>query len=156
MNMKKHLLLLFVATLFPMFANADDSGSCGENLTWTYTEATKTLTISGTGAMDDSDGRPWEPYRKEIQTVIIEEGVTSIGRRAFFYCMNMTSVTIPKSNTSIGEEAFAFCRGLTSLTIPNGVTSIGDMAFYECSGLTLVTIPSSVTVIGSSAFENCI
>ena len=56
-------ILLFILTLLPMFANADKSGTCGENLTWTYEEATKTLTISGSGEMTDYDwGTPWGSY----------------------------------------------------------------------------------------------
>ena len=58
--------------------------------------------------------------------------VTSIGRKAFWWCDNLTSVTIPNSVTSIGGNAFYNCSGLTSITIPNSVTSIGDMAFQGC------------------------
>ena len=60
------------------------------------------------------------------------------------------------SVTSIGEKAFYDCIGLTSITIPNSVTSIGEYAFYKCSGLRSVTIPNYVTSIGDYAFWNCI
>ena len=59
---------------------------------------------------------------------------------------------ITYSVTSIGDKAFYGFLGLTSVTIPSSVTSIGIYAFYGCSGLTTVTIPNSVTSIGSSAF----
>ncbi len=64
--------------------------------------------------------------------------VTSIGRRAFYGCSDLTSVTIPSSVTSIGESAFEGCSGLTSVTISEGVTSIGEYAFSDCSSLTAV------------------
>ena len=84
-----------------------------------------------------------------------DDGVTSIGYQAFYYCSGLTSVTIPNSVTSIGDGAFYGCSGLTSVTIPDSVTSIGKYAFSACSGLTSVTIPDSVTSIGERAFLNC-
>ena len=154
--MKKQFLL-FLFALLPMLAMADDSGSCGENLTWTYNSTTKTLTIQGSGAMKDYSSSissvPWRPY--DIRTAIIEEGVTSIGKRAFYYCSGLTFVTISNSVTSIGDYAFEQCSGLTSVIIGNSVTSIGEYAFWNCSSLTSVTIPNSVTSIGRGAFQNC-
>ena len=92
---------------------------------------------------------------KTLTSVIIPEGVTSIGDNAFYECENLTSVTIPQSVTSIGRGAFSYCKNLTSIAIPNSVTSIGDNAFYYCENLTSVTIPQSVTSIGSGTFYNC-
>ncbi len=135
---------------------ADDSGSCGTNVTYSYVESTHTLTISGTGAMEDYDDSdaPWYSNFEEITTVVIGAGVTSIGNYAFSGCSGLTSVTIPASVTSIGNYAFSGCSGLTSVTIPASVTSIGECAFGG-SGLTCVTIPASVTSIGESAFFFC-
>jgi len=155
--MKKQLLFL-VLTLLPLVANADISGTCGDNLTWTYVEATQTFTISGSGAMYDyqnSYDEPWSSLRGIIKSVILEDGITTIGSYAFSSCSGLTSVTIPNSVTSIGDGAFSNCRRLASVTIPNSVTSIGTDAFYNCSGLTSVTIPNSVTSIRNSAFYNC-
>ena len=128
------------------------SGTCGDNLTWTLT-SDGTLTISGTGEMTSS---PWrDSYSDVIKSVIIEDGVTSIGDWAFEFCSSLTSVTIPDSVTSIGMSAFEFCSSLTSINIPNSVTSISEGAFYECSSLTSINIPDSVTSIGDRAFEFC-
>ena len=90
-----------------------------------------------------------------VTEVVVPDGVTSIGDRAFYRCSNLTSVTIPDSVTSIGDEAFYECTRLTSVTIPDSVTSIGDRAFYWCYSLTAVTIPDSVTSIGDEAFKRC-
>ena len=137
--------------------NIYDSGSCGENVTWTLT-ADGTLTISGTGAMTDYtyDSRsPWYSCRTYIKRVVMQQGVTSIGDHAFWDCSGLTSVTIPDGVTSIGGDAFSGCTALTSVTIPGSVTSIGGGAFSGCTSLTSVAIPSSVTEIGGSAFSGC-
>ena len=141
----------------------EPENSCGDGLTWEYNSTTNALTISydgsGTGVMDDFDyvhPAPWESYRESITSVIISNGVTSIGENAFENCTGMTSVTIPNSVTSIGYGAFENCSGLTSVTIPNGVTSIELRTFMNCYELESVTIPSSVTSIGTAAFGGCI
>jgi hypothetical protein len=133
-----------------------DSGTCGENVTWTL-DVNGTLTISGTGNMEDYVAPlsvPWYSYRSRISKVVITDGVTSIGSHAFYDCYSLTSVTIPDSVTSIGKDAFSWCSNLTSVTIPNSVISIGNSTFY-CSGLISVTIPDSVTSIGDGAFSYC-
>ena len=78
-----------------------------------------------------------------------------IGDQAFYECSSLTSITIPESVTSIGSYAFHNCNSLTPITIPESVTSIGDFAFSYCSSLTSITIPDSVTSIGDYAFGSC-
>jgi len=130
------------------------SGKCGENVNYEL-HADMRLVISGTGAMYDESFTPWYNYRNTIETIEIEEGVTSIGQYAFNGCSGLKSVTIPNSVTSIGEGAFAYCTGLSSVAFGNGVMTIGRYAFEGCSGLTSITIPNSVTTIGDNAFRNC-
>ena len=130
------------------------SGSCGENVTYTYNSTTKELVISGTGTMGNYYySSPF--HNSNIESVVIKSGVTTIGRYAFEGCSALTSVTIPDSVTSIGDYAFYGCKALTSVTIPDSVTSIGVSAFNGCSSLTSVTIPDSVTSIDGSAFYGC-
>ena len=137
---------------------AVETGSCGDNVTYSLDTSTGVLTISGTGKMTDyHDYDSTPPFYKDtkIKVITIDFGVTSIGDYAFNLCTSLTSVTIPNSVTSIGYEAFDCCESLTSITIPNSVTSIGDYAFRGCTSLTSITIPNSVTSIGRSAFDNC-
>ena len=187
--MKKKLLVIMLAiamvmTFIPvltMTASAAEvaSGTSGD-VNWTLTDE-GTLTISGTGAMEDwgmANDVPWYGSRTSIKKIVIEDGVTSIGacafyeysnltevtigssvesigNSAFYMCSSLTSVTIPDSVTRIGDGAFFGCIALTSVTIGNSVESIGFRAFYKCSALTSVTIPNSVKSIGGSAFEKC-
>ena len=94
-------------------------------------------------------------YGISVNSVEIQNSVTTMGDRVFGYCRGLTSVTIPNGVTTMGNYVFYYCEGLTSVTIGNGVTSIGNYVFYYCSGLTTITIPDSVTSIGYSAFSNC-
>ena len=98
-----------------ILAGDPTSGFCGENLTWDLNLETGVLTISGTGDMKDypsMERSPWWSYRGEIKSLVLEEGVTSIGNMAFYDCYGFGG----------------------DLVIPGSVISIGDSAFYGCSG----------------------
>lgn len=146
--------------LQPVLVCANDSGTCGDNLTWTYDETNKTLTISGNGTMSDysfygSSVVPWNQYKYDIITVNIEEGVANIGSYAFESFSSLTTITIPNSVMSIGNSAFSDCTALTSIILPNSITTIGSYSFYGCKKLLSITIPSSTETIGEYAFWNC-
>ena len=87
--------------------------------------------------------------------MVIPEGVTSIGDRAFSFCRGLTQINIPAGVTSIGHGAFYGCRGLTQINLPAGLTSIGDEAFLSCTSLTQIVIPEGLTSIGDGAFWDC-
>ena len=99
-------------------AGVVDSGSCGDNVTWSLSDD-GTLTISGKGAMADynyyNNYAPWYSVRSQVKSVVIERGVTSIGDSAFYFCEALTSVTIPISVTTIGWVAFSGCSSLTNV-----------------------------------------
>ena len=155
------LLLSITASAAETVASGDCGGEGdGTNLTWTL-DSEGTLTICGRGKMAEFDyynyykNQPWYDYRSSLKSLVIGDGVTSIGGYAFGDCSSLTSITIPDSVTSIGGGAFSHCSGLTSITIPDGVTSIGSSAFYDCSSLTSITLPDSVTSIDSGTFSDC-
>ena len=185
-------------TLYAKWTAHAYHGACGEvdkkhgldgwEVTWQVSKSAGSdyydvLTISGSGEMADFSsykGHPWYSYDGTLKSVVIEEGVTSIGKYAFTYTGKQgAEVTIPASVTaivesaffyshfqtitfaessqltSIGDKAFQKCSALTTVTIPASVTSIGNNAFNQCSALTTVTIPASVTSIGHNAFNQC-
>ena len=144
------------------------SGTCGRygnNLTWTLENGV--LTVSGQGDMmghyENGDSIPWRLYddgtvipkdlRSEIQSVVIGNGVTSIGERAFDGCSNLKNVTIADSVKRIADWAFYECTNLSSVSIGSGsqLTSIGEYAFAY-AGFNSIVLPSSLTSVGEGAF----
>ena len=155
MRMKKllTLLLAFMATTATLFA---DSGTCGANVNWDLTGGV--LTISGTGYMTSytsPSSRPWHSFASSITSVVIEEGVMSIGESAFEDFSSLTSVTIPNSLEVIEGYAFFGCSALSSVTIPDNIMAIGNSTFKYCSALTTITIPANVNYIKYQAFSGC-
>ena len=174
-------MLLTITSGLNLTAYADvKTGKCGDNVTYSLDTSTGVLTISGTGNMRNNDS----PFYNNscVKSVIIENGVTSIGDKAFEDCTSLTSVTIPNSVTSIGWGAFYDCTSLTSVTIGNSVTSIGSSAFYntayyndksnwdkgvlylsnclidtndDFNSTTDYTIKDGTRIIASSAFFDC-
>lgn len=179
--MKKLILSCFLSALCLTTAFAVDySGTCGENLTWSYNQESCVLTISGTGAMDDYDkvSPPWShnTITDKAKSLIIKEGVTSVGKEAFMKFYKLQSVSIPISlqsigdkafyssehiilseltgNYSIGEYVFHWNKGITHLTI-SGNIKIGRYAFQGCNNLQSLNIKENVTIEGDYAFESC-
>jgi len=145
---------LELPSLFDFRAEAATySGTCGDNLTWTLDTDTGLLEISGTGEMRDYKYEaPWEDYLSYIKMVRINNGVTTIGDKAFSSCYSLTSVTIPDSVTTIGDQAFWCCKSLTSVTIPAGVTYIGAWAFAGCSALNDITVDENNQCYSSDSY----
>ncbi len=152
------LALSLLLSLLPSAALAADSEGTSGNISWSLDTQTGTLTLSGSGTMNNYpySYTPWYSYNKIITSAVIEDGITSIGNYAFYGCTALTNVTIPDSVTSIGNYTFADCTVLADVTISDSVTSIGDCAFSGCTALTGVTIPASVSSLGSGVFSDCI
>lgn len=134
--------------------------ACGDNLTWTIDDGT--LCISGSGAMTDytvseeenviSSTAPWFASRAAITSVVIEDGVTSIGECAFYGFSNLTDVSVADSVTELKRGAFHQCTSLTTLQLPESVLCIGEGALSGCTSLTDFTAPG-LTEVGEYAFE---
>ena len=120
----------------------ENSGYCGENVTWGFNEKKGTLIISGTGDLYENyleKYLPWEDYTLWIQSVVIEEGVTGNLQASFFGCENLKTVQIPEGITIIGHSAFEGCKKLETITIPKSVTVIGWDVFAGCESLDEIT-----------------
>ena len=162
--MKKHITrLLFAALLLLALcigaSAAGTSGKCGPSAYWSFDSSTGTLTISGSGAMEDyeyENDYPWMDYRDSIQTIVIGDQITQIGRNTFPWTACST-IRFGKNVRSIGARAFYGCRNLNGdLTLPDSVQIVGNDAFSECTGLTgTLTLGSSLQTIGAGAFYDC-
>lgn len=136
----------------------------GSGVTWQLTEntddpSTYTLTISGSGAMEDylmSSNQPWRSFRDQITSVVVSPGVTSIGNLAFTRFSKLIHVDIADSVVSIGEGVFSECSSLTNITVPQSVTYIGVNAFDSCTNLSSITLSTNnITSIRSHTFSGC-
>ena len=137
---------------------------CGDKVLWTL-DSLGTLTISGTGAMDNFDtdiqddqtltAAPWADYIPQIKKIVITGGVTSIGDSAFYGCTAVTSVQTADTLETIGDNAFRGCTSLKTVTLGNGVKTIAYRAFFACESLTAINIPESTQTIGEGAFCYC-
>lgn len=119
------IILLLVSTSAVSYAFEND-------VHWTYDESTKTIYISGTGAMQDYDNEyscEWAAYMNSIAHVVVEEGITSVGSYSFSGAVHLSSVSLAQSVTAIGANAFSACPELLSLTLPPSITKIADSSF---------------------------
>ena len=141
-------------------------GAAGDwsGVTWQLTEntddpSTYTLTIRGSGAMEDylmSGHQPWRSFRDQITSVVVSPGVTSIGNLAFTRFSKLIHVDIADSVVSIGEGVFSECSSLTNITVPQSVTYIGVNAFDSCTNLSSITLSTNnITSIRSHTFSGC-
>lgn len=123
---------------------------------WSYSINGTTLTISGSGKMTDYAnymGAPW--YGKDIDKIVIGEGITHIGNYAFANLKNLNSVSFPSSLKTIGKNAFYNCRNLESIKLNDSLEKIDENAFYYCYGLESVEFGNSLKIIGKYAFAQC-
>lgn len=136
----------------------------GSGVTWQLTEntddpSTYTLTIRGSGAMEDylmSGHQPWRSFRDQITSVVVSPGVTSIGNLAFTRFSKLIHVDIADSVVSIGEGGFSECSSLTNITVPQSVTYIGVNAFDSCTNLSSITLSTNnITSIRPHTFSGC-
>ena len=135
-----------------------------------YDKETKTLTIrkgfgDQYGMMHDFDTieAPWAIFQSEIEKVIIEDGIFSIGSKAFYNCKALKSLTIPDTVHEIHSSAFESCSSLSQINLSGKIMAINTNAFSKCTSLTEVNIekmPSTAMMLGDriirqSAFSDC-
>ena len=144
--MKKYivyvLLLSMVLAMLPFGVLATETeavtrepGKCGENLSWSYSGGT--LTISGSGAMDDfqEGGAPWQEHKDSIEKVVFSGDVTSVGSFAFKEYDRLSEVYFGESMHTIGEQAFKNCDVLRSVILPASFRRFGKECFMGCKQL---------------------
>lgn len=173
------LCITLVLTYGGVFASAEGevlSGSCGKNASFTLKDGV--LTVSGTGEMNGyySDEAPW--YGMNFDTVIVEDGITSVGYNAFRKssvkkvvladsvdvigvqafddCVYLKEIKMPAIMSTINYCAFDGCESLESIAIPEGITIPPYGMLRGCEKLTSVTFPSTLTSLSDSMFSLCV
>lgn len=125
---------------------------------WQWDLTDGVLTISGSGPMDNfssADAQPWANDRATITSIVIEDGVTRIGKNAFRECTNVTAIEIPDGEY-IDSYAFYGCSKLTSIDLSaTRITGIAEYTFDGCTALSVVKLPATVKGFYKYAFGNC-
>lgn len=141
-----------------------DFGEEGNNLHWAF-DGEHTLTISGSGAMENfeedsffGDVAPWMDYKSSIQTVVIENGVSTVGQYAFIGCSAMETLTIPSSLITVDVYAMEGCSGLTTINAESAISPCSLSAYaFGFSGLSqeiTVNIPMGYAAAYEAAWSN--
>lgn len=128
-----------------------------DSMTYTWDENTQTLRISGSGkVVGNYDYRNnLAQYKNQTKKIILEEGITEIGKQAFAEFYNLSEIEFPSTLTKIDEAAFFGCKELISVTLPTSLKILDTGAFANCTSLVNATIPSKLTIIGDYAFQRC-
>ena len=132
------LSLVIIATsvfCFSSTALADETFELSPGINATYVTAEKKLTISGEGEIDDYSLSPFvmKTYNSEIESVVIEDGITKLGNNLFAGLINIVNVQLPETLESIGSRVFQGCPRIKTLSIPASVTSIDPTGLRTAS-----------------------
>ena len=157
------LTILLTLLIIPITASANEvvaEGACGQNVVWALTED-GTLSISGTGAMEDYSWTnfvpttPWYQYRSSIKKIVVHDGVTSIGSSAFYKLSSVTSIELSNDVLALGSYAFGSCSRIQFFDFPDNLVYIADYCFDNCYNLRNASIPDTVTKLGDCVFTRC-
>lgn len=129
------------------------ANSCGDDLTWSFSKGT--LTITGTGAMDDmSGGAPWSDYKDEITALVLTGGVTTVGAEACADYDKLVSIDFGTSLREIDTGAFRNCDGLESIRLPASFRRFGKESFQNTSNLTEVNCEGGMPSFNANCLWN--
>ena len=166
------VLAMLVTTLFcfnvtSAFAAKPTSGTCGNNVKWNLNTTTGVLTLTGKGATKDYGETalkgiaPWNESRELIKSIVVGEGITSLGQLLFNKCTVAESVSLPSTLTKMSDTkvakygTFRECTSLKTVTMPANLEMIGPYCFLDCTALTTVILNDKLTSIGTYAFNGC-
>lgn len=138
----------------------DDAGQCGDNLFYAFDGATRTLTITGTGAMWEKENygdyfMPWSEYAYEIRSLSLPSGMTHIAEQAFEGLSSLRTLVVPEGVRTMGSDAFAYCTSLQTASLPASLQKIGpysyteESPFYCCDSLTSIQVAAGNRVLCS-------
>ena len=156
------LCLMLCLCVSASAVEVEATGQCGDNAYWSFDESTGTLTISGTGKIDDAVlfdeetgyfveneetgfliNMPWYHIKNQIHTIVIEEGITEIGACAFHSLFYLTKVEFPSTLEVVGCAAFCDCIRLEVLNFPDSVKTLYVSNYNEIS-IKKIVLPKSL------------
>lgn len=134
-------------------------GTCGKDLTWSFSPSTGLLRISGSGTMSTYSldfPAPWARYRYQIKEVVLGAAVTSISAYAFYECTELKTINIPKSVSNIYTSSFFKCDSLEAFVLDDDANYSLDEkgVLYNKKKTYLIALPGTFTgecVIPASA-----
>lgn len=131
------------------------SGETDDGIRWKWERNTGVLTVSGTGSISGytSTTMPWYDVINYATEIVVSDGITSIGKYAFYKAENAQKISLPDTLTTINERAFEYCSSVEELIIPDTVNQIGYGTFANMTNLKKVTVPASTTY-RSYCFDN--
>ena len=135
--------------------SAPKEGTLDNGMAWSLVDGV--LTITGTGAMPDwtyGAAKPWDDFANSIHTIVVGEGITTVGSFAFFQIL-ARNLTLPEGLTAINESAFIGFAG-EEIALPSTLESLGANAFGGATSLTSVQLPAALTNMNPNAFDGCI
>lgn len=151
------LLLLFLISLSFNAGAIKELGYCGENITYVYDSKSKSVTIGGSGEMYNYSDPSYSPFGyTDIVSVEIEDGITSIGKYAFYACESLESVVMPDSIATVESRAFESCCLLSEIRFSESLSFIGEGAFAGCESLTDVVLLNNSVSVSKTAFQYCV
>lgn len=185
-NTKKYLSILLAVLMLWSFlpqafaAESKPSGKVGDNITWSYSK--HTLTLSGKGELSsdlESYDYPWAEYKNSIESVVVKEGVTSIPNGTFAEYRKLAALSLPKSIVDFPlnvmwktpwyeaqKNGVVYLNGIVcgykgkmpsdfTLKVKDGTKSVASYAFDSKFALKSVKMPETVSFIGDNAFYYC-
>ena len=128
--------------------------ACDQDITGEVVVPAEVNGLKVTSIGNGDDGRAFYNC-KQLEKVIVSEGITSIEFRAFDSCENLTTVQLPSSLEKIGENAFYDCKSLVNINLPDNLKEIISRAFYGCESLEEINLPAGLEKLGNEVFHHC-
>ncbi|MBQ9845276.1 MAG: leucine-rich repeat protein [Oscillospiraceae bacterium] len=128
-------------------------GTCGKNVNWTYKNGVLTLNGSGATSNYKAGTAPWEEFKDEITTIVVADGITTLGTYLFSEYSNVAEVVLPDTLTSIGDYNFRGFTSLRGINLPENLKTIGKYTFSGAA-LESIVLPSKLETIGDSSFTD--
>ena len=162
-------LAMFYAVQFSYADEMETSGTCGENIIWSYDAETATLTLEGEGetfqnystSVNPNWGyvmTPWleNGFADQIKTVVVGEGITDLGQYLFANCKSATEFRFPSTLVAIGARIFSGCSAVEVMDLSNtNISSAKIYPFMNCNSLHDIKLPETLKELPNGFYDDC-